>query len=168
MFDHARMLDLIERTPRRRPVSVRSAALRPTSATTTAASGSNARRRRSTSPSGLIARLGAALLPHPRRLHRRPARGHRRLTCRGCAGPARSVPSHPMTIAAAPGRSGARRGGRRARRRPRRPRATRTLAAQVDRANELYHAQDAPEITDAEYDQLFRELVALETAYPGR
>ncbi len=41
-----------------------------------------------------------------------------------------------------------------------------TLAAQIDRANELYHVQDAPEISDAEYDQLFRELVALETAYP--
>src|SRR6476620_9295200 len=41
-----------------------------------------------------------------------------------------------------------------------------TLAAQIDRANELYYGQDAPEISDAEYDQLFRELVALETAYP--
>jgi DNA ligase (NAD+) len=40
------------------------------------------------------------------------------------------------------------------------------LAAAVDRANVLYHAEDAPEISDAEYDQLFRELVALETAYP--
>src|SRR5262245_26486529 len=40
------------------------------------------------------------------------------------------------------------------------------LAAAVDRANELYHVEDAPEITDAEYDQLFRELVALETAHP--
>jgi DNA ligase (NAD+) len=40
------------------------------------------------------------------------------------------------------------------------------LAAQVVRANELYHVKDAPEISDAEYDQLFRELVALETAYP--
>src|SRR6476660_7335848 len=40
------------------------------------------------------------------------------------------------------------------------------LAAQVDRANELYHVEDAPEISDAEYDQLFRQLVALETAYP--
>ena len=40
------------------------------------------------------------------------------------------------------------------------------LAAQIDRANELYHVEDAPEISDAEYDQLFRELVALETAYP--
>ncbi|HET7494489.1 MAG TPA: NAD-dependent DNA ligase LigA [Candidatus Limnocylindrales bacterium] len=40
------------------------------------------------------------------------------------------------------------------------------LAAAVDRANLLYHQQDAPEISDAEYDQLFRELVALETAYP--
>jgi DNA ligase (NAD+) len=40
------------------------------------------------------------------------------------------------------------------------------LAAQIDRANELYYAEDAPELSDAEYDALFRELVALETAYP--
>jgi DNA ligase (NAD+) len=40
------------------------------------------------------------------------------------------------------------------------------LAAIIDRANLLYHEQDAPEMSDAEYDQLFRELVALETAYP--
>src|SRR4249920_3499810 len=40
------------------------------------------------------------------------------------------------------------------------------LAAAIDRANELYHVEDAPELTDAEYDALFRELVALETAYP--
>ena len=40
------------------------------------------------------------------------------------------------------------------------------LAAAIDRANELYHVEDAPEIPDAEYDQLFRELVALETAFP--
>jgi NAD-dependent DNA ligase len=40
------------------------------------------------------------------------------------------------------------------------------LSAEIDRANELYHVEDAPEISDAEYDQLFRELVALETAYP--
>jgi DNA ligase (NAD+) len=39
------------------------------------------------------------------------------------------------------------------------------LAARVERANRLYHVEDAPEISDAEYDQLFRELVALETAY---
>ena len=40
------------------------------------------------------------------------------------------------------------------------------LAAQIVRANELYYAQDAPELSDAEYDQLFRQLVALETAHP--
>jgi DNA ligase (NAD+) len=40
------------------------------------------------------------------------------------------------------------------------------LAEAIERANVLYHADDAPEMTDAEYDQLFRELVALETAYP--
>ncbi len=40
------------------------------------------------------------------------------------------------------------------------------LVARIDRANRLYHVEDAPEITDAEYDQLFRRLVALETAFP--
>jgi DNA ligase (NAD+) len=40
------------------------------------------------------------------------------------------------------------------------------LAAEIDRANELYYARDAPELSDAEYDQRFRELVALETARP--
>lgn len=40
------------------------------------------------------------------------------------------------------------------------------LRAQVARANELYHVQDAPEISDAEYDALFRELVELEERYP--
>ncbi|MDO8484098.1 MAG: NAD-dependent DNA ligase LigA [Candidatus Limnocylindrales bacterium] len=40
------------------------------------------------------------------------------------------------------------------------------LVAQIVRANELYHVHDAPEISDAEYDQLFRRLVALESAHP--
>jgi len=40
------------------------------------------------------------------------------------------------------------------------------VAAQVARANRLYYVEDAPEISDAEYDELFRELVALETAHP--
>jgi DNA ligase (NAD+) len=41
------------------------------------------------------------------------------------------------------------------------------LAEQIRRANRLYYEEDAPEITDAEYDQLFRRLVALETAFPA-
>jgi DNA ligase (NAD+) len=41
-----------------------------------------------------------------------------------------------------------------------------SLAEKVQRANELYYGEDAPELTDAEYDQLFRRLVALETAFP--
>ena len=41
------------------------------------------------------------------------------------------------------------------------------LVEQVQRANRLYHEEDAPELTDAEYDQLFRELVALEAAFPA-
>jgi DNA ligase (NAD+) len=40
------------------------------------------------------------------------------------------------------------------------------LAGQIRRANRLYYEDDAPELTDAEYDAMFRELVALETAFP--
>ena len=40
------------------------------------------------------------------------------------------------------------------------------LAARVGRANALYYEQDAPDLSDAEYDELFRRLVALETAHP--
>ena len=41
------------------------------------------------------------------------------------------------------------------------------LAEAMDRANRLYYQEDAPELSDAEYDGLFRELVALETAFPS-
>ena len=37
----------------------------------------------------------------------------------------------------------------------------------IERANQQYYVLDQPEITDAEYDALFRELVELETQYPG-
>lgn len=40
------------------------------------------------------------------------------------------------------------------------------LRAEIRRHDHLYHVLDRPEITDAEYDRLFRELVALETEYP--
>ena len=40
------------------------------------------------------------------------------------------------------------------------------LSPVIRRANELYYLADAPELSDAEYDQLMRELVALETAFP--
>ena len=40
------------------------------------------------------------------------------------------------------------------------------LRREIERHNELYHAQDAPEISDAEYDKLFRELAELETKHP--
>ena len=40
------------------------------------------------------------------------------------------------------------------------------LCETLTRANRLYHEQDAPEMTDAEYDRLFRELVELEAAHP--
>ena len=37
----------------------------------------------------------------------------------------------------------------------------------LDRANRLYHQEDAPELANAEYDALFRELVELEEAVPA-
>ncbi len=37
----------------------------------------------------------------------------------------------------------------------------------IDRANRAYYELDAPEIADAEYDRLFRELQALEAAHPS-
>jgi DNA ligase (NAD+) len=40
------------------------------------------------------------------------------------------------------------------------------LRREVERHNRLYYVENAPEITDAEYDRLFRELAELETAHP--
>lgn len=40
------------------------------------------------------------------------------------------------------------------------------LARQIARANKLYHAEDAPEIEDAEYDALVRRNAELEAAFP--
>ncbi|HEX5632237.1 MAG TPA: NAD-dependent DNA ligase LigA [Gemmatimonadales bacterium] len=41
-----------------------------------------------------------------------------------------------------------------------------SLRQQLDRANHAYYVLDAPEISDAEYDLLFRELQALEAEHP--
>ena len=40
------------------------------------------------------------------------------------------------------------------------------LKKEIERHNRLYYADDAPEISDADYDALFRELVELEQAHP--
>jgi DNA ligase (NAD+) len=40
------------------------------------------------------------------------------------------------------------------------------LRSTLERHNRLYYVEDAPEITDAEYDALFRELQELEAAHP--
>jgi DNA ligase (NAD+) len=42
----------------------------------------------------------------------------------------------------------------------------RTLRAEIERHNRQYYVLDAPLISDAEYDQLFRELQALEAEHP--
>jgi DNA ligase (NAD+) len=42
----------------------------------------------------------------------------------------------------------------------------RKLREAIERHNRLYYVEDAPEITDAEYDALFRELQALEAWHP--
>ena len=41
------------------------------------------------------------------------------------------------------------------------------LRRELDRHLHLYHVLDAPEISDAEYDRLYRELVELEEQHPG-
>jgi NAD-dependent DNA ligase len=41
------------------------------------------------------------------------------------------------------------------------------LVETIERANRLYYVEDNPELADSEYDRLFRELVALETAFPA-
>jgi len=41
------------------------------------------------------------------------------------------------------------------------------LRRAIERHNRLYYNEAAPEITDAEYDRLFQELVKLETEYPA-
>ncbi|HEU68903.1 MAG TPA: NAD-dependent DNA ligase LigA, partial [Candidatus Acetothermia bacterium] len=40
------------------------------------------------------------------------------------------------------------------------------LRAEIRRHDHLYYVLDRPEITDADYDRLFRELVSLEETYP--
>jgi DNA ligase (NAD+) len=40
------------------------------------------------------------------------------------------------------------------------------LIRELDRHNRLYHLEDAPEISDAEYDELYRELVEIERNHP--
>jgi DNA ligase (NAD+) len=40
------------------------------------------------------------------------------------------------------------------------------LVAELDRHNRLYYEQAEPEISDAEYDVLYRRLESLEAEYP--
>ncbi|WP_375421177.1 NAD-dependent DNA ligase LigA [uncultured Sphingomonas sp.] len=45
--------------------------------------------------------------------------------------------------------------------------ALESLAAEIARHNRLYHADDAPELSDAEYDALVRRNAAIEQAFPA-
>src|SRR5712691_3140987 len=40
------------------------------------------------------------------------------------------------------------------------------LRQKIEYHNYLYHVKDTPEISDSEYDRMFRELLELETAHP--
>ncbi len=40
------------------------------------------------------------------------------------------------------------------------------LRGEIERHNALYYQQDNPEITDAEYDEMFRRLQKLEEEFP--
>ena len=41
------------------------------------------------------------------------------------------------------------------------------LVAELNKHNDLYHNQDSPEISDQEYDQLFKKLLVLESEFPN-
>ena len=41
------------------------------------------------------------------------------------------------------------------------------LAREIERHNRLYYVEDAPEVSDAEFDRLFQELAELEARYPA-
>ena len=41
------------------------------------------------------------------------------------------------------------------------------LKEKLNKHNYLYHNQDAPEISDQEYDSLYKALIALEENYPN-
>ena len=41
------------------------------------------------------------------------------------------------------------------------------LVAELNKHNDLYHKKDSPEISDQEYDQLFKRLLLLESEFPN-
>ena len=79
------------------------------------------------------------------------------LTARACGSPATRAPDA--------GRRRERR--RRERRRPGRRASRRAARAPSSHHAYLYYVLDRPQIADAEYDALFRELQALEATHPG-
>ena len=52
-------------------------------------------------------------------------------------------------------------------RQERRGQRARELRKQIEHHNYRYHVLDDPEVSDAEYDRLMRELKALEEQHPG-
>ena len=47
------------------------------------------------------------------------------------------------------------------------PERAAALRRRIEQANHLYYVADQPEISDQEYDRLFRELQDLEERFPG-
>jgi DNA ligase (NAD+) len=45
--------------------------------------------------------------------------------------------------------------------------ATRSFCRELNAHNHRYYVLDTPSISDAQYDPLFRELLALESAHPS-
>jgi DNA ligase (NAD+) len=70
-------------------------------------------------------------------------------------GPATELPVDPALVEAAAALDAAAAAARHA-----------ELARIIEQANRLYYEDDAPELADAEYDAFFRELVAVEAAFP--
>ena len=164
MFDNARLLDLIERALDTDPFCPACGA--PTtikdddgrlwlvcSATLDPVGGRSAHQRRDPAPPQVP---GGRPVGAPRRLiGRRDARA-----------PPRWVPSHPWRSSSrrsTPPSSTPRRGSTSTP--PRR--VTPSSRPQVDRANELYHVEDAPEISDAEYDAAVPRARRARDGLPG-